>query len=307
MKIAILGLGGVGGTVAGALKDAEQDLVCIVRGKTKEAVEKNGFLLDSELLGMRRVHPALISDDPAEIGVVDILILCCKGYSLEEACERYASVVGEETIVVPLLNGVTASREVSRCLHGKGQIAEGYIYCYSFIAEPGIVTNRSDLLSMGFGFADGRKSEKLDALKLLLQKGGMPFADEGDVLTEIWKKYLMMCGNSAAFLYYDGDAGCIQQNAERMAFLERIYKELYSLGLACGAKLPEAIIEAYLERFRSFPVETTSSLYRDVRDGNPQTELDAVIGGGCRLAEEKGIVVPCLKEAYEKAKERTEK
>ncbi len=304
MKIAILGLGGVGGTVAGALKDAEQDLVCIVRGKTKEAVEKNGFLLDSELLGMRRVHPAVISDDPAEIGVVDILLLCCKGYSLEEACEKYASIVGEETIVIPLLNGVTASREVSRCLHGKGQIAEGYIYCYSFIAEPGVVTNRSDLLSMGFGFADGRKNEKLDTLKLLLLKGGMPFADGGDVLTEIWKKYLMMCGNSAAFLYYDGSAGCIQQDAERMAFLEKIYKELCSLGIACGAKLSDTIVEAYLEKFRAFPAETTSSLYRDVRDGKPQTELEAVMGGGCRLAEEMELNVPCLKAAYEKAKEK---
>lgn len=92
-----------------------------------------------------------------------------------------------------------------------------------------------------------------------------------------------------------------------MAFLEKIYHELYSLGIACGAKLPEKIIQDYLERFRSFPAETTSSLYRDVRDGNPQTELDAVIGGGCRLAEEKGIAVPCLKAAYERAKERTKK
>lgn len=307
MKIAILGLGGVGGTIAGTLQERARELVCIVRGKTKEAVEKNGFLLDSELLGMRRVHPAVISDDPAEIGVVDVLFLCCKGYSLQEACETYESIVGEETIVIPLLNGVTASRAVSRCLHGKGQIAEGYIYCYSYIKEAGTVINRSDLLNMGFGFADGRKSEKLDELKLLLEKGGMPVADAGDVLTEIWKKYLMMCGNSAAFLYYDGNAGCIQRDAERMAFLKKIYEELCSLGTACGAKLSDAIIAAYLERFCSFPAETTSSLYRDVRDGKPLTELDAVIGEGCKLAEEMGIAVPCLKMAYEKAKERTER
>lgn len=92
-----------------------------------------------------------------------------------------------------------------------------------------------------------------------------------------------------------------------MAFLKKIYKELCSLGIACGAKLSDAIIETYLERFCSFPAETTSSLYRDVRDGKPQTELDAVIGGGYRLAEELGIAVPCLKAAYEKAKEKTEK
>ena len=302
MKIAILGLGGVGGTLAGVLAEEAEELVCIVRGKTKEAVEKNGFWLDSELLGKRCVHPAVVSDDPEEIGVVDILLLCCKGYSLREACERYHSIVGEDTVVIPMLNGVTASREVRSCLHGKGQIAEGYIYCYSYIAEAGVVTNQSDLLRMGFGFADGRKHEKLDKLAKLLEKGGMPLAQGADVLTEIWKKYLMMCGNSAAFLYYDCSAGGIQQSEERMEFLENIYRELRSIGLACGAALSEAVVREYLETFRAFPPQTTSSLYRDVRDKKTQTELEAVLGDGCRLAEELGLAVPCLKAAYEKVK-----
>ncbi len=305
MKIAILGLGGVGGTVAGALTESEKELICIVRGKTKEAVREKGFLLDSEMLGVRRVYPALVSDDPSEIGVVDILILCCKGYSLQEACETYHPIVGENTIVIPLLNGVTASREVSRYLNGKGQVAEGYIYCYSFLSEPGIVTNRSDLLWMGFGFADGRKNEKLDVLERLLQRGGMPLAESRDVLTEIWKKYLMMCGNSAAFLYYDCTAGEIQKEEERMDFLRNIYRELWQLGLASGADLPEEIIGDYLERFRAFLPETTSSLYRDVRDGKPQTELEMVLGGGCRLAKEMGLDTPCLYAAYEKGKKKT--
>ncbi len=302
MKIAILGLGGVGGTVAGALAHAEDELITIVRGKTKEAVQERGFLFDSELLGNKVIRPVQVSDDPGEIGMVDILILCCKSYSLQEACEKYQSIVGEDTLIVPLQNGVTAARDISRYLKGKGQIAEGYIYCFSFITEPGHVANISSMLRMGFGFKDGRKNEKAEYLKEMLRKGGMPIAEGQDVLAEIWKKYMMMGGNSVTFLYYDCAAGEIQKDAEKTEFLRSVYEELRSIGIASGVQLGDGIVGGYMEEFMALPPETTSSLYRDVRDGKPQTELDAVVGGGCRLAEELGVDAPCLLATYNKRK-----
>lgn len=302
MRIAVLGLGGVGGTVAGALTGVEGELICIARGETKAAVLRDGLWLESEVLGRRNVRPALVSDDPEEIGEVDALFLCCKGYGLEAACTRYRGIVGAETLVIPLLNGVTAARDAATFLEGRGRVMEGYIYCYSHILEPGRIQNKGTLLRIGFGFADGRQDEAAQRLCTLLREGGMPVSDGTDIRTEIWEKYLMMCGNSAALLRYDCAAGGVQAEPERMAFLRGIYRELQSIGAAFGASLPDSLAEKYLEEFMSLDAEAVSSLYRDIRDGKPETELDAVIGGGCRLAAEKGLDVPLLRSAYERWK-----
>lgn len=85
MRIGILGAGGVGATVAGAVaKDKNAEIVLIARGETKENVLKRGWILESEVLGDQVIHPALVSDDPAEIGAVDVLVLACKSYSLKD-------------------------------------------------------------------------------------------------------------------------------------------------------------------------------------------------------------------------------
>ena len=102
MRIGILGAGGVGATVAGAVvKDKNAEIVLIARGETKENVLKRGWILESEVLGDQIIHPALVSDDPAEIGTVDVLVLACKSYSLKDVCDRYSSIVRDDTLVIP--------------------------------------------------------------------------------------------------------------------------------------------------------------------------------------------------------------
>lgn len=300
MRIAVLGLGGVGGTVAGALAGVKEELILIARGATKEAVQRDGLLLESETLGRRVVRPALLSDDPEEIGQVDVLFLCCKGYGLRAACERYRGIVGQDTLVIPLLNGVTAARDAAAFLENRGKVVEGFIYCYSHIVEPGHISNVGTLLRMGFGFADGSRDDTAEYVRQLLREGGMSVSDGKEILTEMWEKYLMMCGNSAAFLRFNCAVGGIQREPERMEYLRGIYRELQSIGIAFGASLPDSLLESYLEQFALLDPDAVSSLYRDIRERKPETELEVVIGAGCRLAEEKGMQAPLLREAYEK-------
>ena len=82
MKIAILGLGGVGATVAGALNEESENLILIARGEAKKAIKERGLIVESDVLGNRTVHPSLVSDDSNEIGIVDVIFICCKTYSL---------------------------------------------------------------------------------------------------------------------------------------------------------------------------------------------------------------------------------
>ena len=300
MRIAILGLGAVGATVAGGLKKYEKNLIFIARGETKKVLLENGLYLESEKLGNQKICPSMVSDDPKEIGLVDVLFLCSKSYGLEGACKKYADIIGKDTLVVPLQNGITASRSVSLWLGGKGIVSDSYIYCFSNIVETGHVINRGQLLQVGIGFADGKDNQKAKQLVDMLNEGGLPSAYGQDIMKALWEKYAMMCGNSCAFIYFDCEAGGIQADSRKMEFLRGIYEDILRLANASGVTGLEELPEKYYQHFLTLPPQTISSLYRDIREGKAETEFEWVVGGGCKLAKELGISVPYMQKVYEK-------
>ncbi|WMI81663.1 ketopantoate reductase family protein [Anaerotignum sp. MB30-C6] len=299
MRIAILGLGGVGATVAGGLRKHERDLIFIARGETKRVLQEKGLNLESDLLGDCVIRPGLVCDDPSEIGIVDVLILCSKSYGLEGACKKYAPIVGEETLVVPLQNGVTASKSVSHWLGGKGIVSDSYIYCFSNIVETGHVTNGGGILRIGVGFADGRDNDKAKRLIEMLNEGGLPSIYGEDIMKALWEKYAMMCGNSCAFIYFDCPAGKIQEDSEKLEFLRGIYEDINCLAKANGVRGMDDMPERYMEIFMKLPPQTISSLYRDILGGKEETEFEWLVGSGCQLAKELGVSIPFIQKVYE--------
>ncbi|MDD4844054.1 MAG: 2-dehydropantoate 2-reductase [Anaerotignum sp.] len=299
MKIAILGLGAVGATAAGGLRKHEKDLVFIARGETKKVLTEKGIYLESDVLGDAVIRPGLVSDDPEKIGVVDVLILCSKSYGLEAACKKYIDIVGEDTLVVPLQNGVTASKAVSEWLGGKGVVTDSYIYCFSNIVETGHVINRGELLRIGIGFADGRYNEKAKRLVEMLNQGGLPSTLGQDIMKALWEKYAMMCGNSCAFIYFDCEAGNIQEDSEKMEFLRGIYEDILRLAKASGVTGMEDMPEKYYRHFLTLPPKTITSLYRDILAGKEETEFEWLVGSACQLAKELGVSIPFMQKVYE--------
>ncbi|WP_352400518.1 2-dehydropantoate 2-reductase [Anaerotignum sp.] len=300
MKIAILGLGGVGATVAGGLRKYEKDLIFIARGKTKEALQEKGLYLESEMLGNEVIRPGLVSESVEEIGVVDILILCSKSYGLEGACKKYAKIVGENTLVVPLQNGVSASKYVSKWLDGRGVVSDSYIYCFSNIIEAGHITNMGNLLRIGVGFSDGKDNEKARKLVDMLNECGLPSTYGQDIMKALWEKYAMMCGNSCAFIYFDSPAGNIQEDSRKMEFLRGIYEDINRLAKATGVTGLDTMPKRYVDEFMKLPSQTISSLYRDIIAGKEETEFEWLVGSSCRLATELGVEIPFMQKVYEK-------
>lgn len=300
MKIAILGAGGVGATIAGALaKQPDVDLILIARGQTKENVEKNGWILESEQLGNQIIRPVLVSENPQEIGVVDVLFLCCKSFAVEEVCQKYNEIVGENTLVVPLQNGFCSGEQAWQALQ-KGQVANGFIYCLSQIKEKGHVINVGKMLRAGFGFPDGRENAIAKQVADMLCEGGLPTVYTKDVLRLIWEKYMMICGNSCTFLYYDCTAGGIMADPNKLAFLKSTYQEIAQLAKAIGVTVQSDLIEKYMEEFQQVPPDTSSSLYRDIKAKVANNELEQIIGNAVRLGKEKGVALPFVSAAYDK-------
>lgn len=300
MKIAIVGLGGVGATVAGGLRQYEKDLIFVARGKTKEALQKDGLYLESEMMGDGYIRPALVSDDSKEIGVVDVVFLCCKAYGLESCCKAYGDIVGENTLVVPLLNGVVAKRVTEGYLGGRGIVTDSYIYCFSNILSAGRVKNESTFLRIGMGLAEGQKNAVAEKVVAMLSEGGLPSTFGGDVMKELWQKYSVMGGNSCALIYFDSVVGGIQENPERMAFLANIYEDVLRLAKASGVDGLENMPKDNIESFMAMAPGAMSSLYRDLKGKSPNTEFEWIVGSACKMAKELGIEVPYIEMAYGK-------
>lgn len=299
MKIAIVGMGGVGATVAGGLRNFEKDLIFIARGETKKVLKEKGLSLESDLMGTSVIHPSLVSDDPKEIGEVDVLFLCSKSYGLEAACKKYASIVGKDTLVIPLQNGILASKAVSEWIGGKGVVSDSYIYCFSNIVEAGHIKNAGTLLRLGIGFADGRENEKAKKIVEMLNAGGLPSVYGQDIMKALWEKYAMMCGNSCAFIYFDSSAGKIQQDPEKLEFLRGVYEDVNRLAKATGVTGLDDMPQRFIEVFLKVGPETSSSLYRDIVAGKKDTEFEWLVGSACRLAEELGVSIPFMQKVYE--------
>lgn len=304
MKIAVLGIGGIGGVVGASLSKKFDDISLISRGKTLEAIKKNGLTLKSDRLGTFTVHPKIATDNVDEIGIVDALIIATKSYGLEAACKQCLPIIGDETIVVPLLNGVAVSEDVKNYTNGKGQIADGCIYAFSNIIEPGVIAHIGELCHIDIGFKDGHKNAKAEKLAEMLTNAGIETVYSNDIMVPVWEKYIMMCGNSCIFAYNDCAAGEIHKSPEKMKFVKDVYTELYKLAVAEGANVSENVVDKYIGVFTKLPETAITSLYRDLKEPGKKTEFDAIIGKAVRLAKKHNISVPCILGTYEKYKGR---
>lgn len=304
MKIAILGMGGIGGVVGGALAKNFDDIYFIARGKSLEAIKNHGLTLESDKLGTFTVNPAAVTDKAHEIGIVDVLIIATKSYGLEAACSQCAPIIDKNTVVIPLLNGVSVSDEAETFLNNVGQVADGCIYAFSSLEEPGRTKHIGELCHIDFGFKDGRTNEKCVELEKMLNKSGIETVFSNDIMVPVWVKYIMMCGNSAVFSYFECSAEVVHGSEEKMKYIQDVYTELYTIAKAKGVNLPSDVVDKHMAVFKKLPAGAITSLYRDLKQPSNQTEFEAVVGKGIRLAKETGVNVPCLKSVYEKYKGR---
>ena len=294
MKIAIVGIGGIGGFVGGALLKQGADVAMIARGVNLAAIRENGLTVESVLLGEFTVRPPMITDNPEEVGVVDAVIFSTKGQQLEQACRQAAPMIGPDTLVVPLLNGIEVSSQMEPFLP-PCDLADGCIRVFSHIAQPGLIRQTAGKCQLPMGKKDGSKSEKLEELVHLLCEAGLQARMAEDIRVECWSKYLLMGGNSVAFCHFDGPAGVVLERDPELNFLRQTYGELVAVATALGVTLPEGLAERCVEEFAKHSYDTISSLYRDVSSGKDplDTELLHIIGRMVDLGKQCGVPTPC--------------
>ncbi|MHC1719789.1 MAG: ketopantoate reductase family protein [Clostridiaceae bacterium] len=301
MKIAAFGIGGVGGIVGGALAKDHSETYFYVRGENLNAIRKNGLKVQSVSLGDFTAHPRLASDKASEIGIMDAILVTCKGYNLKAACEAIIPMVGSETVVIPLLNGVVVS-DLMELLLPPCILADGTINVFSRLEKPGHIVQSGGPCSIVLGMKDGSRPSKLEEIADILNKAGIRTRLSDNILVDSWTKYTMMCSSSTVLCYYEGPARKVRQDPDHEKVIRAVSGDMIAVAAAKGVILPEGFPDCYVEEFSKMSGEAMTSLYRDLISGKPakETELDHIIGRMLEFGQQTGIATPYHIIAYER-------
>ena len=190
MRIAVIGAGGVGGAFGAALAKGGSDVTFLARGAHLKAMREQGL----KVLGPRgdiHVVPTKAADDPAAIGPVDVVLFCVKLWDVESAGAAIRPIVGPNTAVIPLQNGIDASERLIPIL-GKEPVMGGVAQISATIAEPGVIRQTGTFMRLVFGELDGRPSARGAAFHTACQAAGFDSVNTNEILVALWEKFVLM-------------------------------------------------------------------------------------------------------------------
>lgn len=211
-KICVVGLGGVGGYIGCMLAKHFDNVYFFARGKRLEAIREKGLKLYSEAHGEMIVHPKMASNNSKEMGVMDYIFLCVKNFSLEQVCAEISPMIGENTVIIPLLNGVGVSDKI-RGLIDKGSIIDSLIYIVSGADKDFTIHHSSSYCNVHIGCGMNNKCDEsiLLDIKDILDESNITCIIEKDIEAAIWKKYILNCGFNVITAYYNATISDIKK------------------------------------------------------------------------------------------------
>lgn len=306
IKIIVAGIGGVGGYFGGLLAkhfegSNDVEIYFVARGEHLEKIRSQGLKV---IIGASSfmARPTSATDNPAEIGTADLILVCTKSYDLRAVTNQLKPCVDENTFVLPLLNGVDSNEIIQNILPGSC-VLQGCVYVLSYIKEPGTVENSGNIETLYFGL-DNVKTDHLLLFGKLFKEAGIKATLSDDISSRVWEKFHFVGANSTATSYYDSSAAEILGDETRAAFVTSLIKEVNQLALAKGIELDKEIVADTMKKIRALPVGATSSMQRDFKKANGKTELETITGYVVRESRKINLKAPAFETAYQELKSR---
>lgn len=299
IRIAVAGIGGVGGYFGGklaanyALRD-EVQVVFIARGEHLKEIQENG-LQQITREGTETVYPDIALEDPKDAGRFDVVLVCVKRYSLSNVAKAIQKNVDEKSVVISLLNGVDNGIALSESLPG-ARILNGCVYIGAFLERPGVVRQVGGSCQLFFGPEDGDMTG-LKPVETILKNADIEAELTKDIQKVVWEKYLFVSPLASATAYLNEPMGAFVEKSEKRDFLKGLVQEVAAIGRASGVAISEEMIETALDKTALFPYETKTSMQLDF-ERQRQTELELFTGYVVRRGKELGINTPLHIKVY---------
>ena len=296
MRIAIVGVGGVGGYFGGRLAQAHpENTFFVARGATLDALRSRGLQVDS-VAGDFHIDRLHVTDDPKTIGPVDAVLLAVKTSNLPQALASVQPMIGDHTVVVPLENGIEAPEQIAKAV-GPQHAAGGLCAIISYIVEPGHIRHAATEPFVMFGELDNQRTNRVEKLAETMRRAGINADIPQDIHRSMWTKFLFIAPMSGIGAITRVPVGVWRSMEETRAMATLALREILAVAAARSIDLGSDAEERTMARYDGLAAEATSSLQRDIMQGKP-SELDAQLGAVVRLGESLGVPTPLFQTMY---------
>jgi 2-dehydropantoate 2-reductase len=294
MRIAIVGAGGVGGFFGAKLARAGESVTVLARGAHLQAIRRGGLRVRSTLEGEfgARVEAvdSFVGQPP-----VDAALFCVKSFDTESAAAALRPVLGPETGVLSLQNGVDNEDKIDAVL-GPDRALGGAAYVFATIEAPGVIAHTL-LGRIVLGELNGRASARATRLRDALARAGVPVEIAPDIRRVLWEKYLLISAQAGMTSLTRAPIGVIRDTPETWRMYRLIVEELAAVARAAGVALPGDVVETIVKNAGALAPTAFSSLHHDLVHGK-RLELDALHGHAVRLGARLGVPTPTVFAVY---------
>jgi 2-dehydropantoate 2-reductase len=294
MRIVVVGAGGVGGYFGARLARAGEHLTVVARGAHLDAIRRDGLRVRSAIEGEYTAEVTAVEKLDG-LATADAVLVCVKSFDTETAVEQVRSVVGPETAVLSLQNGVDNEEKIDAVL-GPGHALGGAAYVFAVIEAPGTIAHRF-AGSIALGEMDGRVSPRAERLRQAFAAAGVPVTLSADIRRVLWEKYLLISAQAGMTGLTRCPIGVIRDTPESWRMYRMIVEELAALARAAGVALPPDAVDTTLAGAGKLAPHLYSSLHHDLVSGK-RLELDALHGYAVRLGERLGVATPMVFAVY---------
>jgi len=289
MRVAVVGVGAVGGYFGGRLARTLDDVAFVARGETLAALRRGGLRVDS-IAGDFVVQPARAHASPDEVGAVDAVLVAVKAWQVTELAPTLRPLLHPMTVVVPLQNGVEAADQLAAAL-GSEHVAPGVCHIVASLVAPAHVRHAGLEPRIAFGERDDRPSERLERLLRAFVEAGVNAQIPGNIGVSVWEKFLFIASLAGMGAATRVPAGTLRSVPETRRLLEQAMAEVADVARSRGVRLPADATTRTMAFIDALPEGATASMQRDIMGGRP-SELEATAGAVSRLGAQAGVPTP---------------
>jgi 2-dehydropantoate 2-reductase len=289
ITIAVMGAGAVGSYYGALLAHAGESVGLIARGHQLDALRERGVTIEREGQPNRVIRPAQVSDDPAELGAVELVVLATKSHDLEAAAVAMRPMLGPDTLVLPLLNGVDVTERLAAVI-GAERIVTGFCEIAVGLRE-GVVRYSGTRDRIVLGELDGRESDRTRRIAARLRAAGIHVDVSTQITRDLWTKFLWLDPIAGLCAISGSPLGPVLANVETRAQLAACMTEVRAIANALGVGLAHDVVEVTLARLDGFPAHLRPSLL-DALERGAKLEIDGLQGAVIRLGERVGVATP---------------
>jgi len=302
MKYAIIGAGGTGGILGFYMTKAGKDVTLIARGRHLAAMQEGGLAVEKMWDGTTETIPVKAADMDHYSERPDVILVCVKGYSLEDTIPFIQRVANPSTIVIPVLNiygtGAKMQEKLPNLL-----VTDGCIYVSANIKEPGVLIQHGKILRVVYGVREKEEYDpRLEEIKQDFDASGIDGVLSENIRRDALEKFSYVSPIGAAGLYYHATAADFQREGEEREAFKTMIREITALAEAMGVPFERDMVEVNLKILSTLASEATTSMQRDVMDGK-SSEIDGLVYEVVCMGERYHVPVPMYEKVAEKLKE----